>query len=258
MQAIIQGLASVQGVVGGMISDERGNVLADSFPELFDREAARRAAEMLLDGSVGLYEACGGIKLFDIRFGEGRVIVKALPQMFMVLMCKSTVNLQLLVISLNIAVKKLEKFSTSHQLVQTARQAVLLPQVKPLAVPSVHPDYRAVSDAKGVLLTCEIMKKTANTFWDSMASSVTVNRNTALEISNFFNTGPFKKLTITNRVSGVSKNMPVSVIQHDRDRAYDGKIVVTLAVAELLKVKEGDQLRAEVVVGGGILGWEGI
>jgi len=50
----------------------------------------------------------------------------------------------------------------------------------------------------------------------------------------------------------------VTVIQHDRDHSYDGKVLVTLALAELLKVKEGDQIRAEVVVGGGYFGWEGI
>jgi hypothetical protein len=130
--------------------------------------------------------------------------------------------------------------------------------VRPTAAAPVYSDYRAVSDAKGVLLTCEIIVKTAGTFWDSMSDHASVNRNTALEVSNFFNTGPFKKLTLTNRTSGANKHVPVSVIQHDRDHAYDGKVLVTLALAELLKVKEGDQIRAEVVHGGGFLGWEGI
>jgi hypothetical protein len=48
------------------------------------------------------------------------------------------------------------------------------------------------------------------------------------------------------------------VIQHDRDHVYDGKVLVTLALAELLKIKDGDQIRAEVVQGKGFLGWEGI
>jgi hypothetical protein len=65
-------------------------------------------------------------------------------------------------------------------------------------------------------------------------------------------------LTISNCTSGASKHVPVTVIQHDRDHSYDGKLLVTLALAELLKVKEGDQIRAEVVVGGGYFGWEGI
>lgn len=265
MQNILQGLTSVPGVMGGMLSDEHGNVLEHSFPPFFDQGMIRGVAEMLHDGTVGLQEATGGVKLFDVRFELGRILIKSLPKMFMVVLCQPTTNVQLLFISLNIAIKKLEKLSLEQLPQQPSRPAapaLQAPQAvvahRPLPATPVYSDYRAVTDAKGVLLTCEIMKKTASTFWDSMTDSASVNRNTALEISNFFNTGPFRKLTITNCATGAGKHIPVNVIQHDRDHAYDGKLVVTLAVAELLKVKEGDQLRAEVVIGGGILGWEGI
>ena len=164
------------------------------------------------------------------------------------------------------AIKKLEKIAVDNLLVQTTQQAVQQVQMSQPSAPSSRPssaapvysDYRAAADAKGVLLTCEIIKKTAGTFWDSMSDHASINRNTALEVSNFFNSGPFKKLTITNRSSGVSKHVPVTVIQHDRDHAYDGKVLLSLALAELLKVKEGDQIRAEVVTGGGMFGFEGI
>lgn len=266
MQAIMLGLTTVPGVMGGMLSDERGNVLAHSFPPLFDQGTLKEAAELLLDNTVGLQEATGGVKLFDMRFELGRIIIKTLPRMFLVILCQPSVNVQLLLISINVAIKKLEKLSVDNPLVQTAQQAlpqVQMPQTsasssRPVAAAHVHSDYRVVSDTKGVLLACEIIKKTAGTFWDSMSDQASINRNTALEVSNFFNTGPFKKLTITNRTSGVSKHVPVTVIQHDRDHSYDGKVLVTLALAELLKVKDGDQIRAEVVVGGGFFGWEGI
>ena len=144
--------------------------------------------------------------------------------MFLVILCQPTVNVQLLFISINVAIKKLEKLAADNLLVQaapagaasgpdaTSRQRLLRPAAAP-----VYSDYRAVTDAKGVLLTCEIITKTAGTFWDSMTDHASINRNTALEVSNFFNTGPFKKLTLTNRTSGVSKHVPVTVIQHDRD-----------------------------------------
>lgn len=266
MQAIMLGLTTVPGVMGGMLSDERGNVVAHSFPPPFDQGTLKGVADLLLDNTVGLQEATGGVKLFDMRFELGRVIVKTLPRMFLVILCQPSVNVQLLLISINVAIKKLEKLSADNLLMQTAQQAltqVQLPQPsvsfsRPISAAPIHSDYRAVSDAKGVLLTCEIIRKTAGTFWESMSDQASVNRNTALEVSNFFNTGPFKKLTITNRSSGVGKHVPVTVIQHDRDHSYDGKVLVTLALAELLGVKEGDQIRAEVVVGGGFFGWEGI
>lgn len=266
MQAIMLGLTSVPGVMGGMLTDERGNVLAHSFPPYFDTGTIKGAAELLQDNTVGLQDITGGVKLFDVRFELGRLIIKTLPQMFVVILCQPSVNIQLLFISLNVAIKKIEKLSIDPLVVQTHQSTAPQAQIPPIAVASPRPagaapaysDYRAETDTKGVLLSCETMKKTAGTFWESMTDNASVNRDTALEISNFFRTGPFKKLTVTNRTTGVSKHVPISVIQHDRDHIYDGKIVLTQSLTELLNVKEGDQIRAEVITGGGILGWEGI
>lgn len=259
MQSIMLGLTSVPGVMGGMLSDERGNVLAHSFPPYFDSGTIKGAAELLQDNTVGLQDITGGVKLFDIRCELGRIIIKSVPHMSVAVLCQSTVNIQLLFISLNVAIKKLEKHPIDSLSGQVAPQMKIAPVAS--AVPRMapaYPDYRAVSDTKGVLLACQTMQKTAVTFWESMADNASINRTTALEISDFFKTGPFKKLTITNRTTGISKHVPISVIQHDRDRVYDGKIVLTQSLTELLNVKEGDQIRVEVVHGGGILGWEGI
>ena len=265
MQAIMLGLTSVPGVMGGMLSDEQGNILAHSFPPYFDAATIKGAAELLQDNTVGLQDVTGGVKLFDVRFELGRLIIKPLPHMFLVALCQPAVNIQLLLISLNVAIKKLEKLSLETPPTQNTGQAAQQTQAKQTTAASynqnstaAYSSYRAASDSKGVLLACEIMKKTAGTFWDSMADNASVNRDTAFEISNFFKTGPFKKLTITNRSNGISKHVPISVIQHDRDHLYDGKIILTQALTELLKVGEGDQIRVEIVNGGGILGWDGI
>jgi hypothetical protein len=249
--------------MGGMLSDERGEVLAHSFPPYFDAGTIKGAAELLYDNSIGLQDVTGGVKAFDIRCELGRLIIKTLPNMFVAVLCQPAANVQLLFISLNVAIKKLEKLAADRLLAQTAQQAA--PPVQavqeivaaPRSTP-VYSDYRAISDAKGVLLSCQTMTKTAGTFWESMTDGASINQNTSLEVSDFFKTGAFKKLTITNRTTGVSKHVPISVIQRDRDHIYDGKIVLTQSLSELLNVKEGDQVRVEVVRGGGILGWDGI
>jgi predicted regulator of Ras-like GTPase activity (Roadblock/LC7/MglB family) len=266
MQAIMLSLTTVPGVMGGMLSDERGNVLAHSFPSYFDMATLKGAAELLQDNTLGLLDVTGGVKLFDIRSELGRLIIKPLPHMFVVVLCQPSVNIQLLYISLNVAIKKLEKLSLDSPPVKTAQQTAPQAQAQPVTSGGPRPDnaapaysdYRAVTDSKGVLLNCETMKKTAGTFWDSMSDNASVNQNTALEISHYFKTGPFKKLTLTNPSNGISKHVPISVIQHDRDHVYDGKIILTQALTELLHVKEGDQIRVEVVHGGGLFGWEGI
>ena len=76
MQAIMLGLTTVPGVMGGMLSDERGNILAHSFPPMFDQGTLKGVTELLLDNTVGLHEATGDVKLFDMRFELGRVIIK--------------------------------------------------------------------------------------------------------------------------------------------------------------------------------------
>lgn len=257
MQAIMLGLTTVPGVMGGMISDERGNVLAHSFPSYFDAGTIKGAADLLQDITVGLQDATGGVKLYDIRFALGRLIIKTLPRMFIVVLCQPTANVQLLLISLNVAIKKLENISDAPLPVQAVQQAAPPVQSPPAAaaVPrpaTAAPDrYRAVSDGKGVLLTCEVMKN-AETFFGVDAASV--NKNTALELSSFFETGPFKKLTITNLANGIKKRVPVSVLPHDRDGAYDGKISPSKSLFESLRAKEGDQVRVEIVTGGGLFG----
>lgn len=111
MQTIMMGLKAVPGVMGGMLSDEHGNVLAHSFPSFFDLSTLKGAADLIADNSIGLQEAAGEVKLFDIRTELGRIIVKTFSQMFVSVLCEPTVNIQLLFISLNVAIKKLEKLS---------------------------------------------------------------------------------------------------------------------------------------------------
>ena len=263
MQSIMLGLNSVPGVIGGMLTDERGNLLTHSFPAYFEDATIKSAAELLQDNTEGLQDATGGVKLLDIRFELGRLIIKPLREMFVVVLCQPTVNIQLLFISLNVAMKKIEKIPKDSLSAQPVQMAPPPPTAAPVAprtgsVAPAHSSYRAEADEKGVLLVCDIMQKTAGTFWDSMTDSASINSNTAYEISDFFKTGPFKKLTITNTASGISKHVPISVIQRDRDNVYDGKVVLTQALSELLNVKAGDRVRVEVITGKGILGWEGI
>jgi len=113
MESIILSLTTVPGVIGGMLTDEQGNILGQSFPPTFDQGTLKRAADLLLDNMAGMQDATGGAKLFDMRFELGRIIIKALPRMFLVMLCNPSVNVQLLLISLNVASANLEKIAHS-------------------------------------------------------------------------------------------------------------------------------------------------
>lgn len=125
------GLTTVPGVMGGMLSDEQGNVLAHSFPAIFDQGSLKDAADMLLHNTDGLQEATGEVKLIDMRFELGRIIIKRLPHTFLMILCQPTVNVQLLFISVNVAIKKLEKMLPGQMVVQAATSAEPTPAQPP-------------------------------------------------------------------------------------------------------------------------------
>jgi predicted regulator of Ras-like GTPase activity (Roadblock/LC7/MglB family) len=127
------GLKSVPGVMGGMLSDAQGNVLAHSFPSIYDQETLKNIAALINDNSLGLQEVTGEVKLFDIRYELGRIIIKSIPRFFVTVLCEPTVNVQLLTITLNVAVKKIEKFPADQLAALTPLTATPEPTAKPAA-----------------------------------------------------------------------------------------------------------------------------
>jgi predicted regulator of Ras-like GTPase activity (Roadblock/LC7/MglB family) len=250
MQAVLQNLHSVPGVIGGLLTDDDSSVMAHSFPPVFDLTTLQEGCSNLNFNIMGLNDTTGGVKLLDLRFAHGRVIVKSMPNLLLLLLCEQTVNLQLLSISINVAAKKLEKL-----LLEPVMPTSATPVQQMLAATSVPTSIR--TDEKGVILTTEILKKTASTFWDSMTDRASIAKTTSRDISNHFKSGPFKNLTLYNKATGKTARVPVQVI-NDNDDSYNGKIVITQSLAEQLQVKDGNQLVAEVVIGGGMFGWDGI
>lgn len=109
MQALLESLNSVPGVVGGMICAPEGRVLARAFPGPFDEASLREAAMVLADGCVGLDTVAGSLGLVDLRYAEARIVVKPVTGALLLLLCGKTVNLQLLLISVAVASRKIEK-----------------------------------------------------------------------------------------------------------------------------------------------------
>jgi hypothetical protein len=199
----------------------------------------------LADSSVGLQGAAGEVEMLDLRYNEGRIIVKPLPNAFLLMLCNKTINQQLLLISVNVAMKKLEKL------------AALPPPAAAPAAPTLAATPLA-KDGKGVTLAVEIMQSNASTYWTQMSDLVALNRATALQLSNFYKTGTFKKIKLTSTVSGRSKTFPVMIIADDQEQRFNGKVVISLASAESLQLKQDDPLKAELLVGTGLFGWQGI
>ena len=113
MRDILKQVNAVPGTIGSMICDEQGQLLAHAFPPLFDKSMLNATATIVSDNIPGLEEMTGGVRLADFRFQDGRIVVKPVDGGCLVLLCSSTINLQLLTISLNVVLAKLDKLLKS-------------------------------------------------------------------------------------------------------------------------------------------------
>lgn len=260
MQLVLEKVNALPNVVGSMVCNDEGRLLASLFPSVFDLHDITKASGILSDCALGLHEAMGAIKSFDFRYGESRILVRVLPKAFLLMFCSKAVNMQLLSISLNVALKKLEK------LVEMAADGAVSPQeiTRPNAM--LQPALQALQSQATIVFTAnglmslqsDIMKTTANTYWEQMLASVAVNKMTAKQLSDHYKHGAFKKLKLTCPESGITKIFSVNIITEDSNHQYDNKIIINKAVLETLKTATGKHVHVELAVGSGFLGWEGI
>lgn len=245
MEAVLRQLQTVPGVLGALVCNEDGGVEGHAFSFPVEPQHLSSAASILSDSSIGLQQATGEVEFLDIRYGEHRIVVKPHGQKFVFLLCSKGINLSLLSMNLNVAVKKLAK---------TAMPAPSLPTQQEVAMKAAV----AAEAGKGLRLAVELMQSNGGTYWANMKNIVAINHSTALSISNFYKTGGFKKLKLTNPATKRGKSFPIVMIDDDKERRFDGKVIISLATAEVLRVQDGDTLTAELAIGGGIFGWEGV
>jgi len=127
MLTLLGQLNTVPGVVGSMLCDSEGRLLAGAFPAFFDEEILLQAAEVLADAPTGLESATGKIVGIELRFAESRVVLKLMAGAYLVLLCTAQANPQLLNISTSVAVPKLEKLVAAHLLEPAAAPAPVEP-----------------------------------------------------------------------------------------------------------------------------------
>jgi predicted regulator of Ras-like GTPase activity (Roadblock/LC7/MglB family) len=125
--ALLGQLNAVPGVIGSMISGERGQVLAQAFPPQVDAGAPARAAQVLADHAAGLPAIGGPVAMFSMRFGNGRLMVRPVGAGHLLVLCAPTVNPQPLA---------LVAAATAPKLEQLLRPAVPPPLPAPAATPA--------------------------------------------------------------------------------------------------------------------------
>lgn len=228
MKDILQHITSLDGVMGCALFSPKGEVLAHACSALIDESTLRKAASLTLECTHGL-QISETLDLLDLRYTDGHILVKSFPGALLFLSCANGINLPVLSITLNLAVKKIE-----------AKLSVDAPAVtQPSAVADSGP-------GDGVLRMniSHLANKDTSASFDALGM-VAVSHATFQFISNYYNT-PFKKLILTNSTAGTSGTFPVMILK-EMDQQYDGSVVVGPGIERKLKVSEGD--RVEVKIG---------
>lgn len=257
MESVLSGVLTSQGVMGGLIMDDTGHVLVQSLPAMFDQGQVAAAATVLAEQQIGLEEVTGGVRMGELRFELGKLIVRPVAERSIVLICEHGSNLQMLGIALNVAAKKIEKMPVQ----QASSVAPIAPprELSPPTPSGTGWTFMPLTVENGKqLLRVMIIEKTAGTYWDSMEEHISVNRATCRSIWRHYNSNPSKKFILGNPATKVTSIIPLQIIENDKENMYDGMVLMTLAAAEHLGVKEGDQVTVEVPKGTGLFGWEGI
>jgi predicted regulator of Ras-like GTPase activity (Roadblock/LC7/MglB family) len=226
MKDILQHINSVDGVIGSALFSHNGDVLGHALPALIDEASLKKTTSLTLECFHGL-QVAQTLDLLDLRYSDGRILIKAFPSAMLFLLCANSINLQVLSITLNLAVKRLEAKLQSDA--AAAQQ-------------SADEETRAYEGQLRMNIS-HLANKQASASFDSLGM-VAVSQYTSQYISDFFK-APFKKLILTNAAAGTSGTFPVMVMK-DMDQQYDGTVVVGPGIEKKLKVSEGDKVEIKI------------
>jgi len=113
MQTVLTQLNAVPGVVGSMLCDGDGRCVAQAFPSLFDATLLGEAARVVADGTAGLELSAEAASVVDFRYGESRLLLKALARGTLLVLCSQDTNPQFLTPSLTVAASKLARLQAA-------------------------------------------------------------------------------------------------------------------------------------------------
>lgn len=110
METILKDINAMSGVLGSFVCDEEGQTLARALPEIYDDEMLAEAGRTAAQTTTGLWMAKQrAVGEIDLLFSGGRLIIKGLDSACLCILCTPRLNLPLLNMTANVAVRKLQK-----------------------------------------------------------------------------------------------------------------------------------------------------
>ncbi len=237
MQQVLEQINTLPGVIGSMVRSGSGQVAAFAFPPLFDITMLQEASLSLAE-IFGSLSSCEGPDMIDFRFADGRALVKPINDAHLFLLCTKDVNLQVLTISLNVAIKKLEKL-LSVATIQT-------PQAPAESTAQAKSETEATPGDGLYLEAASLGASSVDKSFEQLGM-VAITQNTSHKINAFFNAGNIKKLKLINHSSGKNGVFPLMVV-NDEDNRYDGMLILGKSIMKKLGGSEGDRLQVEALL----------
>jgi predicted regulator of Ras-like GTPase activity (Roadblock/LC7/MglB family) len=105
--AVLQQLGAVPGVVGSMVFEPSGQVLARAFPAVFDGAGLQQLAAQLSGDAYFQEWMAGDAATLDLRFADGQVLLRTLGGSWLLVLATMEANPQLLAMSLTQALRRL-------------------------------------------------------------------------------------------------------------------------------------------------------
>lgn len=103
----LQQLSAVPGVVGSLVFAGTGQVVASQFPPVFDASGLDRLAKQLAADAFFPEWVSGEGGAVELRYADGTVLVRSLDGSWLLVLCTTQANPQLLSMSLTQVVRKL-------------------------------------------------------------------------------------------------------------------------------------------------------
>ncbi|HET6437036.1 MAG TPA: substrate-binding domain-containing protein [Anaeromyxobacter sp.] len=94
MQALLEDVRSLPGVVGSMFCDRRRGLLARAFPREYDDASLQAVAAALAASVPRLAELTGPVGVVDLRYRDARVVIRPEGDAALLVLCDRTANAQ--------------------------------------------------------------------------------------------------------------------------------------------------------------------
>jgi predicted regulator of Ras-like GTPase activity (Roadblock/LC7/MglB family) len=145
MEKILKDINAVVGVTGSFVCNEDGQVVSTLMPSIFD-------GNMLSNVSRTMAQTIAGLKIaqrrkvgdIDLLYDDGRLVVKDVGEGCLCILCVKRINVPLLNLTANVAVKKLQTKLKDYVPVKPIARVEAMPQ-KPKAEPEPEPEPKPES-----------------------------------------------------------------------------------------------------------------